>query len=128
MTILESIRSKQVKIINDDKSSIIITRTTKTTDGAGGWTETTAIKTAQDMRIYSKNVISERLNTSVTEGGYVQTSIQKMLAYHNADINRKSASNVDKFTIGTKTYEVLDIINKTVGANVVFKECYIKEV
>ncbi len=128
MTIIEALRAKQAKIINDDKSSVVIIRTSKTSDGAGGWTEATSTKPAQDMRIYSKGVVTEKIKTSVTEGGYVQTSIQKMLAYYNADINRKTASNIDTFTIGTKTYEVFDVINKTVGANVVFKECYIKEI
>ena len=128
MTILEAIRAKQDKIINDDKTSIVITRVSKTEGDAGGYTQSTSTLDSQDVRLYRVSTARAVLNTTVNEGGYVQTSTQKMLAKYDADVKRKTATNTDTFTVGTKTYEVIDVIDITVGSNIVFKECYIKEV
>lgn len=123
MEIYEAIRAKQKQIVEDDKTTITITRTTKTSE-SGGWKESKAALDPQDVRIYYKKVAI----TVIDEGGYTQTAVQKMLAYHDADIKRKTADNTDAFTVGSKKYEVVDVINITVGSQIVFKECQIREI
>ena len=100
MELYESIRNRQSDIINQNSASIVITRTTKSDDGAGGYTNTTSTKSAQSMRIYNKNT---RVLT-VNDGGYHAQRLTKMIAHYNADILSESATNLDTFTYGGKQY------------------------
>ena len=119
MSLITSTRNQQANLINQNKASIIITRTAKVSDGAGGWTILDPeILDSQDVRIYNKRTRILNIET----GGYSSSRITKMIAKYNADIKRKTSTNTDKFTYGDKTYEVEDVKNVYTKGNIVFKE------
>ena len=124
MSIITSTRNQQINIINQNKASIIITRTSKVSDGAGGWTTSTSILASQDIRIYSKRT---RLLV-VDDGGYHSIRIIKGVAKYDANILKKSATNTDVFTFGSKNYRVFDVIDRYVKGSIVFKELELEEV
>jgi hypothetical protein len=123
MQLYESIRTRQANIIAQNSASIVITRTSKTDDGAGGYTNTTSTKSAQNMRIYNKNT---RVLT-VDDGGYHAQRLTKMIAHYNADILSESATNLDTFTYGSKQYKVKDVKPIMTQGYIVFKEVHIEE-
>ena len=124
MSIITSTRNQQINIINQNLSSIIINRIAKTSDGAGGWTTSTSTLASQDIRIYSK-----RTRTLVVEeGGYHSIRIIKGVAKYDANILKKSATNTDVFTFGSKNYRVFDVIDRYVKGSIVFKELELEEV
>jgi hypothetical protein len=128
MEIYKGIRQKQENIINDNPTSITITRTTKASDGAGGWTESTTTLDAQTVRLYTKGTVSEITSTDVAESGYTQVTILKMLAEYDADVERKTADNTDTFTANGRNYEIVDVLDVMVGGEIVFKQCQVREV
>ena len=124
MELYEAIRQQQDDIINQNKAQITITRTTRTAADDGGYTESTTTKSSQDVRIYNKNI--RVLN--VDEGGYHSQRAVKMIAKYNADILPESATNLDTFTYGGKTYKVKDVEDVYVQGYLVFKKCYLEEI
>ncbi|GAI07912.1 unnamed protein product, partial [marine sediment metagenome] len=79
---------------------------------------------SQDIRIYSK-----RTRTLVIdEGGYHSVRITKAIAKYDADVNKKSATNEDKFTYGSKTYQIFDVIDRYVKSSICFKELELEEI
>ena len=124
MELYESIRQQQEDIIEQNKASIIITRTTRTPSTDGGYTISTTTKASQDVRIYAKNTRT----LTVDDGGYHTSRITKMIAKYDADILGESATNKDTFTYGAKTYVVRDIKDIYTQGYIVFKECEIEEV
>jgi len=124
MSVITSTRNQQINIINQNKASIIITRTEKTSDGAGGWTTSITVLDSQDIRIYSK-----RTRTLVVEeGGYHSVRITKGLALYDADMKKYSSINEDKFTYGNKTYQIFDVIDRYIKSSIVFKELELEEI
>ena len=123
MSIITSTRNQQINIINQNKASIVITRTSKVSDGAGGWTTSTSTLASQDIRIYSK-----RTRTLVIEeGGYHSVRITKGLALYDADVNKYSSTNEDKFTYASKTWRVFDVIDRYIKGSIVFKELELEQ-
>lgn len=125
MSLITSTRNQQINIINQNKASIVITRTVKVSDGAGGWTpQDPIILDSQDIRIYSK-----RTRTLVIdEGGYHSIRVTLAIAKYDADILKKSATNEDKFTYNSKTYRIFDVIDRYIKSSVVFKELELEEI
>ena len=125
MSVVTSTRLRQSNIIAQNPASIVITRTAKISDGAGGWTtldpETLA---SQDIRIYSKRTRT----LSIDDGGWHTVRIIKGLALYNANINKYSATNEDKFTFGSKNYRVFDVIDHRIKGEIVYKELELEEV
>ena len=124
MELYESIRQQQEDIIEQNKASIIITRTTRTPSADGGYTISTTTKASQDVRIYAKNTRT----LTVDDGGYHASRITKMIAKYDADIIGESATNKDTFTYGAKTYVVRDVKDIYTQGYIIFKECEIEEV
>jgi len=124
MSIITSTRNQQINIINQNPASIIITRTSKVSDGAGGWTTLDPeVLDSQDIRIYSK-----RTRTLVVdEGGYHSVRVTKAIAKYDADVKKYSSTNEDKFIYGSKTYRIFDVIDKYVKGSIVFKELELEQ-
>jgi hypothetical protein len=120
----EYIRDKQCDVIAQNPTEITISRTTRTQADDGGWTEATTELYAQTVRIYSK----KQLVTIMTDAGYSQIRGQKMIAEYDADVEKKTADNVDRFTDNGRTFEIIDVKLITNSGYVVFKECYLEEV
>jgi len=118
MSLVTSTRNQQENLINQNTASIVITRKAKVEDGAGGWTTTESTLDSQDIRIYSK-----RTRTLVVEeGGYHSVRITKAIAPYNADVQKYSSTNEDKFTHGRKTWRIFDVIDRYVKGSICFKE------
>jgi len=123
MSLVTSIRNQQTNIINQNPASITITRKSKTSDGAGGWTSSTSNLAAQTIRIYSKRVRT----LVVEEGGYHSVRVTKAVAKYDANILKYSSTNEDTFTYGGKTYRVFDVIDRYTKNSIVFKELELEE-
>ncbi len=89
----ESIRNQQAVLIEQNKAQIIISRTTRTDDGAGGWVETVTNLSAQDFRIYNKR--TRVLN--VNEGGWHSQRVTQLIAKNDADIEENNKTFLDVF-------------------------------
>ena len=124
MNLYESIRLRQADIIAQNKAQIIISRTTRTDDGAGGWIETVTTLASQDFRIYNKRV--RVLN--VNEGGWHSQRVTKLIAKYDADIEAKNETFLDTFSHNGVDYEVKDVKPITTQGYVVYKECQLEEV
>jgi len=123
LSLITSIRNQQENLINQNPASIVITRKSKVSDGAGGWTSSTEDLDSQDIRIYSK-----RTRTLVVEeGGYHSVRITKAIALYNADVQKYSSTNEDKFTHGGKTWRIFDVIDRYVKGSIVFKELELEQ-
>ena len=123
MSLILSTRNQQSTIINQNPASIVITRTAKVSDGAGGWTESTEDLTSQDVRIYAK----QSRTLSIDDGGWHSERVVKMLCKYNADVKAESANNKDTFTYGTKTYKIYSVKDIYTKGSIVFKEAEIIE-
>jgi len=123
MSLVTSIRNQQSNIIAQNPASIVITRTSKVSDGGGGWTDSTEDLDSQDIRIYSKRT---RLLV-IDDGGYHSIRITKAVAKYDADILKKSATNEDKFTHDSKNWRVFDVINMKTKDEIVFKELELEQ-
>ena len=124
MSVITSTRNQQTNIINQNKASIVITRTAKTDDGTGGRGTSESTLASQDIRIYSKRTRT----LSIDDGGWHTVRIIKGLALYNANINKYSATNEDKFTFGSKNYRVFDVIDHRIKGEIVYKELELEEV
>ena len=125
MELYESIRLRQDNIINQNKAQIIISRTTRSDDGAGGWIETPSTLASQDFRIYNKR--TRVLN--VTEGGWHSQRITMMIAKWDADIEAENETFLDTFTDEDgKDYKVVDVKDIKTQDFIVFKECQLEEI
>ena len=123
MSVIISTRNQQTNIIAQNPASIVITRKAKVSDGAGGYTTSTSTLASQDIRIYSK-----RTRTLVVEeGGYHSVRITKAIAKYDADVNKYSSTNEDKFTFASKTYRIFDVIDRYIKGSIVFKELELEQ-
>ena len=123
MSLITSTRNQQTNLINQNKASIIITRETRTL-ASGAYTTADTILASQDFRLYNKK--TRTLN--ITEGGWHTERLVKMIAKYNADVLRKSATNKDTFTYGSRNYYISDVKNVYTAGSIVFKECEIEEI
>ena len=124
MSVITSTRNQQATIIAQNPASIIITRTAKVSDGAGGWESTSSTIASQNIRIYSKNTRT----LSVNDGGWHTIRVTKGLAKYNANVLKYSSTNEDKFTFGGKTYRIFDVIDQRVKGEIVFKELQLEDI
>lgn len=124
MELYESTRLRQDNIINQNKASIIISRTTRTDDGAGGWIEIITNLPSQDFRIYYKR--SRVLN--VNEGGWHSQRITQLIAKYDADIEAECETFLDTFSYGNKDYKITDVKDVYTQGYIVFKECQLEEI
>lgn len=124
MNLYESVRAQQTKLINDNPSSITITRITRSDDGAGGFSEATSTIAAQTVRIYNKR--TRTLN--VENGGWNSQRITKMIAKYDANIQKESSTYLDTFSYGGITYKITDVKPIYTQGQIVFKECELVEV
>ena len=123
MSVITSTRNMQTNIIAQNPASIVITRKAKVSDGAGGYTTSTSTLASQDIRIYSK-----RTRTLVVEeGGYHSVRITKAIAKYDADVNKYSSTNEDKFTFASITYRIFDVIDRYIKGSIVFKELELEQ-
>jgi hypothetical protein len=120
----ETIRARQCDVIAQNPTEITISRTVRTQADDGGWTEATNDLYLQTVRIYSK----KQLVTVVTDAGYTHIRGQKMVMEYDADVEKKTADNVDRFIDNGRTFEIIDVKLITNQGYVVFKEVYIEEV
>lgn len=124
MSLLTSIRNGCEVLIDQNPSTIIITRTTRTDDGAGGYSEATSTLTAQTVRIFNKK--TRVLN--VSDGGWHSQRVVEMLAKYNADVKPKSAVNTDKFIYNTKTYTIKSVTDRLINGSIACKRCELEEI
>lgn len=124
MELYESIRLRQENIINQNKAQIIISRTTRTDDGAGGWIETPSTLASQDFRIYNKRV--RVLN--VNEGGWHSQRVTQLIAKYDADVEAENETFLDTFSYGDKDYKVTDVKDIYTQGYIVFKEVALEEI
>lgn len=128
MELYESIRLRQADIIAQNKASIIISRVTRTDDGAGGWIETITNLPSQNFRIYAATSGRDMSVLLVNDGGYHKSRIKKMIALWNADIEAENETFLDTFNYNGADFKVVDVKNKTTQNYVVYKECFIEEI
>lgn len=123
MSLYTSIRTRQTDLIAQNTASIVITRITRT-EQDGGYTEATTTLASQDFRIYFK----QSRTLIINDGGYHSERVTKMIAKWDASVLPESATNLDKFTYGGKTYKIYDVKDIYTQGYIVFKECSIIEV
>jgi len=123
MSVITSTRNQQTNIIAQNPASIVITRKSKVSDGAGGWTSSESTLDSQDIRIYSKRTRT----LTIEDGGWHSIKVTKAIALYNANINGYSTSNEDKFTHNGKTWRVFDVENMKVKGETVFKELSLEQ-
>jgi hypothetical protein len=120
----ESVRERQSNIIEQNKASIIISRTTNVDDGAGGWVPSISTLPVQDFRIYNKKTRVLDINT----GGWHSQRVILMIAKWDADVEAKNETFTDTFNYGGKDYEIFDVKDIYTQGFICFKECQISEV
>jgi len=120
----ESVRTRQSDIIEQNKAQIIISRTIRSDDGAGGYTETTANLASQDFRIYNKQSRTLNLN----DGGWHSQRIVKMIGKYDADVQKESAIYLDTFSYGGIKYKIVDVKPIYTQGQICFKECALMEI
>ena len=123
MSLITSTRNQQTNIINQNPTSITITRKAKVSDGAGGWTSSTSNLAAQTIRIYSKRVRT----LVIEEVGYHSIRVTRAIAKYDANILKYSSSNEDTFSFGGKTWRVFDVIDRYAKGSILFKELELEE-
>jgi hypothetical protein len=125
MELYESVRNQQENIINQNKASIIISRTIRVSDGAGGWLENPPVNLpSQDVRIYFK----QSRTLVVNEGGWHSERVIKMIAKWDADVESENETFLDTFSYGEKDYKIYDVKDIYTQGQIVFKECQLKEI
>jgi hypothetical protein len=123
MSLYTSIRTRQADFINQNKASIVISRTTRVDDGAGGYSETTANLASQDFRIYNKQSRALNLN----DGGWHSQRITKLIGKYDANVQKESAVYLDTFTYGGIKYKIIDVKPIYTQGQIVFKELALEE-
>ena len=126
MELYESIRLQQDRIINQNKTSIIISRTSRVDDGAGGWVETITTLASQDVRIYAKLRYTKVVN--ISEAGWTVKKTQKMIAKYDADLEAENETFLDTFSYNSMDYKIVDVQDMLTQNYVVFKECEIEAI
>jgi len=124
MELYESIRLRQENIINQNKAQIIISRTTRSDDGVGGWQEETKPLSPQDFRIYNKR--TRVLN--ISEGGWHSQRVTQLIAKYDADIEAENETFLDTFSYGDKDYKITDVKDIYTQGQIIFKECQLEEI
>ena len=124
MSLVTSIRNQQTNLIAQNTTTAVITRTTKTSDGVGGYTTSDSTLVSQDIRIYNKKTRVLNIDT----GGWSTKRIIKGIAKYDADINPETATNKDVFSFGCKSYVIKDVRDIYCQENIVFKELEIEEI
>jgi len=126
MELYESIRLRQADIIAQNKASIIISRTSRVDDGAGGWTELTTNLPPQDFRIYAKLRYTKVVN--ISEAGWTVKKTQKMIAKYDADLEAENETYLDTFSYNSVDYKIVDVQDMLTQNYVVFKEAEIEAI
>jgi len=126
MEIYEDIRLQQDRIINQNKASIIISRTTRSDDGAGGWLETVTTLASQDVRIYAKLRYTKVVN--ISEAGWTVKKTQKAIAIYNSDFESENETFLDTFDYNGHTYKIVDVKDVLTQGQIVFRELEIEEI
>ena len=124
MSIIVSTRARQATIIAQNPAAIIITRVSKTSDGAGAYTSTTSTLASQDIRIYSKSTRT----LSIDDGGFHTVRVTRGVAKYDANVLKYSSNNEDKFTFGGKTYRIFDVIDRYIKGSICFKELELEDI
>jgi tRNA G18 (ribose-2'-O)-methylase SpoU len=124
MELYEILRNQQDNLINDNAASIVISRITRSDDGAGGFKETPSTLAAQNIRIYNKNT---RV-LSIVDGGWHSQRVTKAVAKYDANIKKESATYLDTFSYGGIAYKVQDVKPIYNQGYVVFLELELVEV
>lgn len=124
MSLVTSIRARQADLIRQNTASIAITRTTRTDDGAGGFSESNSTLAAQSFRLYNKRTRVLNLN----DGGYHSQRIVKMIGAYNANVKKECAEYLDTFTYNSIKYKITDVKPVMTGGSVVFVECELEEI
>ena len=120
----ESIRTFQDDIIAQNPASIIISRITRSDDGAGGWIETPSTLSIQDFRIYNKR--TRVLN--ISEGGWHSQRVVMMIAKWDAKVEPENETFLDTFSYGDKDYKITDVKDIYTQGYIVFKEVALEEI
>lgn len=94
------------KMIKENPAEIEIARTILKDTGRGGKTKETIKLDPQIVTIYNKKSQRERVNDSGEVIGYMASSIEKLLAKHNADIEEG-----DTFINGNRKYRIVFVNN-----------------
>ena len=126
MELYENIRFQQDRIINQNKAPIIISRTIRSDDGAGGWIETITTLASQDVRIYAKLRYTKVVN--ISEAGWTVKKTQKMIAKYDADLESENETFLDTFSYNSVDYKIIDVQDMLTQNYVVFKECEIEAI
>jgi len=126
MELYESIRARQTDLINQNPVDITISRTARTQADDGGWVSNTTNLAAQTVRIYTKNQL--RIVSDTSEAGYRHVKVFKMIAQYDADVLKETADNLDRFTVGGRTFKIVDVRPATTQGYTVFIEAYIEEI
>jgi hypothetical protein len=126
MELYEAIRIRQCDLINQNPTTITISRTARTQADDGGWTSTTTNLAAQTVRIYTKSQL--RIVTDTSEAGFRHVKVFKMIAQYNANVLKETADNIDRFTVGARTFKIVDVRPVTNQGYTVFIEAYIEEI
>lgn len=126
MELYETIRNLQTRVINQNKASIVVNRITRTSDGAGGWTDTASTLAAQDVRIYAKLRYTKVVSNN--EAGWTLVKTQRMIAAYNANLQSESATYLDKFSYNSKTYKIVDVQDVLTQNQIVFKQCEVEAI
>ena len=127
MELYESVRLQQANIIIQNPASIIISRTTQTDDGAGGWTPTISTLPSQTVRIYDTSY-RDMATLTINDGGYHKSRIKKMVCQWDADVEAENETFTDTFNYNGSDYKIVDVKPKTTQGFVVYKEVFIEEI
>jgi hypothetical protein len=106
--------------ISKNPSTITITRTSYTDDGAGGKIKSTTTTKAQTVRIFMSASSEQQI---VNEGGQIQVQQWGLLAKSDADIKQE-----DVFTFDSRTFRVRSILPARTGGQTVAFHVDLEEV
>lgn len=106
--------------IGRNPADIVITRTTETSDGAGGVTKKPKTLEAQTVRIFMSSSSEQQI---VNEGGQIQVQRWGLLASGDADIELD-----DVFTFDSRSFRVRSILPARTGGQTVALHVDLEEV
>ena len=126
MTEVELFRTTTAELINENPSTISITKKVYSDNGSGGMSETTTTLTSFIGRIFRRGFgAPEEL---VQLAGLKQREEYELLTPYDADISETSENVKQTFTVGTDTYEVTDLVVTKYQGEVVLKRALLKKV
>jgi len=122
--LVQKLRNNTLLNIKQNPSSIVVTRKTRTFDeaGSGGYSKTEEILPAFKARIYKRKV----LKLTTAEGGVVERFVAKMLCDHCANVKRKTATNLDSFSLDGDNYQIVDVKVYKMDGIAAKKECEVE--